>query len=92
MEGKLTANAGMALEITNDTVQIALTMDGLDDSLIDASGAQIELLPGDGYKLYEVNFESGTLSDIWTGGKADYTMGNIGGMFSPQGGERQWPL
>lgn len=87
VEGKLTANAGMALEITNDTVQIALTMEDLDDSLIDASGAQIELLPGDGYKLYEVNFESGTLSDVWAEGKADYTMGNIGGMFSPQGGD-----
>lgn len=87
VEGKLTANAGMEFEVTNDTVQIALTMDGLDDSLIDASGAQIELLPGDGYKLYEVNFESGTLSDVWAEGKADYTMGNIGGMFSPQGGD-----
>lgn len=87
VEGKLTANAGMALEITNDTVQIALTMEDLDDSLIDASGAQIELLPGDGYKLYEVNFERGTLSDVWAEGKADYTMGNIGGMFSPQGGD-----
>ena len=39
VEGKLTANAGMQLEMTNDTVQIALTMDGLDDSLIDASAA-----------------------------------------------------
>ena len=87
VEGKLTANAGMQLEITNGTVQVALAMDGLDDSLIDASGARIELLPGDGYKLYEVNFEAGALGETWTEGKADYTMGNIGGMFSPQGGD-----
>ena len=87
VEGKLTANAGMQLEMTNDTVQIALTMDGLDDSLIDASAAQIELLPGDGYKLYEVQFEAGALAETWAGGKADYTVGTIGGTFSPQGGD-----
>lgn len=87
VEGKLTANAGMQLEITNGTVQLALAMDGLDDSLIDASGARIELLPGDGYKLYEVNFEAGALGETWTEGKADYTMGNIGGTFSLQGGD-----
>ena len=87
VEGKLTANAGMQLEITNGTVQVALVMDGLDDSLIDASGASIELLPGDGYKLYEVSFEAGALGETWTEGKADYTMGNIGGVFSPQGGD-----
>lgn len=87
VEGKLTANAGREMEITNGTVQIALSMDGLDDSLIDASNAQISLLPGDGYKLYEVQFAEGTLSDTWTDGKADYTMGNIGGSFSPQGGD-----
>ena len=87
VEGKLTANAGMQLEMTNDTVQIALTMDGLDDSLIDASAAQIELLPGDGYKLYEVQFEAGALGETWTAGKADYTVGAIGGTFSPQGGD-----
>ena len=87
VEGKLTANAGMQLEITNGTVQVALAMDGLDDSLIDASGARIELLPGDGYKFYEVNFEAGALGETWTEGKADYTMGNIGGVFSPQGGD-----
>ena len=93
VEGKLTANAGREMEITNGTVQIVLTMDedfdqaGIDDSLIDASAAQIALLPGDGYKLYEVTFEEGTLSDTWKEGKADYTMGNIGGSFSPQGGD-----
>ena len=87
VEGKLTANAGMQLEVTNGTVQLVLTMDGLDDSLIDSSAAQIALLPGDGYKLYEVSFGAGSLSDAWSGGKADYTMGEISGTFSPQGGD-----
>lgn len=87
VEGMLTANAGMELEVTNGTVQVALNLDGIDDSKIDSSAASIFLLPGDGYKLYEVSFEEGTLSDAWEGGKADYTMGNIGGNFSPQGGD-----
>lgn len=87
VEGMLTANAGMELEVTNGTVQVALNLDGIDDSKIDSSSASIFLLPGDGYKLYEVSFEEGTLSDAWEGGKADYTMGNIGGNFSPQGGD-----
>ncbi|MGN0801355.1 MAG: hypothetical protein ACI4MF_02035 [Candidatus Faecivicinus sp.] len=87
VDGVLTANTGMELEATNDTVQVVLTMDGIDDSRIDASEAQISLLPGDGYKLYEVNFAEGTLSDTWTDGRADYTMGEISGNFSPQGGD-----
>ena len=87
VEGKLTANAGREMEVTNGTVQIVLSMDGIDDGRIDSSAAQIALLPGDGYKLYEVKFEEGTLADTWTEGKADYTMGNIGGNFSPQGGD-----
>ena len=87
VEGKLTANAGRQMEVTNGTVQVVLSLDGIDDSRIDSSDAQIALLPGDGYKLYEVKFEEGTLADTWTGGKADYTMGNIGGSFSPQGGD-----
>jgi len=87
VEGKLTANAGKELEVTNGTVQVALNMEGIDDSKIDSSAARISLLPGDGYKLYEVSFEEGTLSDTWVDGKADYTMGNIGGNFSPQGGD-----
>ncbi|MBQ9326554.1 MAG: hypothetical protein IJ246_12400 [Clostridia bacterium] len=87
VEGKLTANAGKELEVTNGTVQIVLSLNEIDDSKIDASQAQISLLPGDGYKLYEVQFEEGTLADTWTDGKADYTMGNITGNFSPQGGD-----
>ena len=87
VEGKLTANAGREIEITNGTVQVVLTMDDLDDSGIDSSAAQISLLPGDGYKLYEVKFDEGTLADAWTEGKTDYTMGSIGGSFSPQGGD-----
>ncbi|MBQ8092708.1 MAG: hypothetical protein IJ242_03935 [Clostridia bacterium] len=87
VEGKLTANAGKELELTNGSVQILLALDGIEDSRIDSSAAQITLLPGDGYKLYEVQFEEGTLSDTWTDGKADYTMGNIGGNFTPQGGD-----
>lgn len=87
VEGKLTANAGMEMEVTNGTVQVVLAMDGIDDGKIDSSSAEITLLPGDGYKLYEVNFESGSLSDDWSEGKADYTMGNISGNFSPQGGD-----
>ena len=87
VEGKLTANAGRELEVTNGTVQVVLSLDAIDDSKIDSSAASIALLPGDGYKLYEVNFEEGTLSDAWSAGKADYTMGNIGGSFSPQGGD-----
>ena len=87
VDGKLTADAGMELAITNGTVQVVLDLEGIDDSLIDSSEAQIALLPGDGYKLYEVNFEEGTLSSEWAGGKADYTMGNISGNFSPQGGD-----
>lgn len=87
VEGKLTADAGRELEVTNGTVQIVLSLDGIDDSKIDSSAAAISLLPGDGYKLYEVQFEEGTLADTWTAGKADYTMGNIGGNFSPQGGD-----
>ena len=87
VEGKLTANAGRQMEVTNGTVQVVLSMDGIDDSKIDSSVASISLLPGDGYKLYEVTFEEGTLSDTWMDGKADYTMGNIGGSFSPQGGD-----
>ena len=87
VDGKLTADAGMELAITNGTVQVVLDLEGIDDSLIDSSEAQIALLPGDGYKLYEVNFEEGALSSEWAGGKADYTMGNISGNFSPQGGD-----
>ncbi|MBQ9307571.1 MAG: hypothetical protein IJ229_06575, partial [Clostridia bacterium] len=90
VEGKLTANAGRELEVTNGTVQVVLSLDApdaIEDSKIDSSAASIALLPGDGYKLYEVNFEEGTLSDAWSAGKADYTMGNIGGNFSPQGGD-----
>ena len=87
VEGKLTANAGRQMEVTNGTVQVVLSLDGIDDSKIDSSKAQIALLPGDGYKLYEVQFEEGALADAWTDGKADYTMGNIGGNFSPQGGD-----
>ena len=87
VEGKLTANAGKELEVTNGTVQIVLSLNEIDDSKIDASQAQISLLPGDGYKLYEVQFEEGTLADKWTDGKANYTMGNITGNFSPQGGD-----
>lgn len=87
VEGKLTANAGMNLEVTNGTVQVVLALEGIDDSQIDSSQAQISLLPGDGYKTYEVNFAEGTLSDTWTAGKADYTMGDISGNFSPQGGD-----
>ena len=87
VDGKLTADAGMEMNVTNGIVQVVLDLEGIDDSLIDSSEAQIALLPGDGYKLYEVNFEEGTLSDEWAGGKADYTMGNISGNFSPQGGD-----
>lgn len=87
VEGTLTANAGMQLEVTNGTVQVVLALDNIDDSKIDSSAAQIELLPGDGYKLYEVNFAEGALSDSWNGGRADYTMGEISGNFSPQGGD-----
>ena len=87
VEGKLTANAGRQVEVTNGTVQVVLSLDGIDDSKIDSSAASISLLPGDGYKLYEVTFEEGALSNTWTEGKADYTMGNIGGNFSPQGGD-----
>ena len=87
VEGKLTANAGRELEVTNSTVQVVLSLDGIDDSKIDSSEAAISLLPGDGYKLYEVKFEEGTLANTWTDGKAEYTMGNIGGSFSPQGGD-----
>ena len=87
VEGKLTANANKPVEVTNGTVQIVLTLDGLDDAKIDSSEATISLLPGDGYKTYQVAFEPGTLSEAWLNGKADYTVGEISGTFSPQGGD-----
>ena len=41
VEGKLTANAGREMEITNGTVQVVLSLDGIDDSKIDSSAASI---------------------------------------------------
>ncbi|MDO5299594.1 MAG: hypothetical protein Q4F18_09210 [Clostridia bacterium] len=89
VEGKLTGKAqgGSGLEAEQNTVEIVLALDGIDDSLIDGSGAVVTLLEGDGYKTYEVSFEAGELSSEWNGGRAVYTMGAIGGNFSPQGGD-----
>lgn len=68
-------------------MQIVLTMDGLDDALIDSSAAVVALLEGDGYKTSEVELGEGILSAQWKDGAADYTMGSVKGVFSPQGGD-----
>ena len=34
-----------------------------------------------------MKFEAGALGETWSAGKADYTVGAIGGTFSPQGGD-----
>lgn len=63
------------------------TMDGLQDELIDSNAAVVELLEGDGYKTSEVEMGEGVLSAQWKDGGADYTMGSLKGVFSPQGGD-----
>lgn len=59
---------------TNDSADIVLSMDGLDDSLIDSSGASVKIAPGDGYYVEDFDFVPGTLGTDWTDGKTQYTM------------------
>lgn len=82
-------SAKSELTFTEDTVSVALTMDKLDDSLIDSSASAITLLPGDGYYLSDYTFAADTLAGPWSGGKAEYTLNTeqFSGSFSELGGD-----
>lgn len=75
--------------LTEDTVTVALRMDGIDDSLIDSSASTVRLLEGDGYYLSDYNFEGDILSGEWAGGETTYTLSTekFSGNFSELGGD-----
>lgn len=75
--------------LTEDTVTVALKLDGIDDSLIDSSASVVRLLEGDGYYLTDYHFEDDVLSGAWSGGETTYTVSSerFGGNFSELGGD-----
>lgn len=75
-------------DMKNDTVTVALTMDGLDDAKIDSSHAVVTLIPGDGYTLkdYAGTFPDTALGTVWSEGRHSYTVSKIDGMFMGWGG------
>ena len=77
------------IELTEDTVTVALRLDGVDDSLIDSSAAVVRLLEGDGYYLSDYQFNDDTLTGEWAGGETTYTLSTekFSGSFSELGGD-----
>ncbi len=87
VEGEITGNSNKALEMTQDSVKLILSLDALDDTKIDAENASIELLDGDGYYTYQYVFDQGSLDEKWENGETAYRFGDMSGIFSPQGGD-----
>lgn len=90
--GTIEGEAGSEYIFTEDTVTIALVIDGLDDSLIDSSNASLFVLEGDGYYLDDYMFVPHELGSEWKNGEIAYTMSpedlsfETGG-WSPLGGD-----
>ena len=76
-------------EYKEDTVTIALKLEGVDDTLIDSSSSYVVMREGDGYYLSDFSFEDGTLSGEWSNGEITYkvTPEQLQGDFSPLGGD-----
>jgi hypothetical protein len=72
--GTIEGDAGSEYVLTEDTVTIALVLDGLDDSLIDSANASLSLAEGDGYYLNDYAFNAHELSGDWENGETTYTM------------------
>lgn len=75
--------------LTEDTVTVALRLDGVDDGLIDSSASVVRLLEGDGYYLSDYSFADDTLSGEWANGESSYTITTekFSGAFSELGGD-----
>ncbi|MDO5422890.1 MAG: hypothetical protein Q4F41_04090 [Eubacteriales bacterium] len=88
IEGRSSMGEGV-WEFTEDTVKVALKLDGIDDSLIDSSASVVKLLEGDGYYLTDYGFEDDTLTGEWSNGEMNYTMDieKFSGTFSELGGD-----
>lgn len=71
----LKEHLGSAVEYDpNGAATLKLSLDGLDDALIDSSGARVELTDGDGYYPGEYVLSATTLTGAWSGGETDYAL------------------
>lgn len=87
VEGTITGDVAGELQLTQDTVVVALLLDGIDDSRIDDSQVAITLLAGDGYYADAYQLNPGALSGMWADGVTEYTFGGISGSMGPQSGD-----
>ncbi|MGN1022439.1 MAG: hypothetical protein ACI4OJ_02980 [Lachnospiraceae bacterium] len=90
IEGTVEATSSKSvLTYSNQTVQVHLDMDGLEDDRIDSSAAKVRMIPGDGYYLSDYGFEEDALSGTWKDGTLSYTVrpDQLTGDFSELGGD-----
>lgn len=85
------------LAFTEDTVTIKLNLEGLDESQIDSSAAEVTMLDGDGYYITDFIFTPNKLAENWENGETTYTLdaddiacSNSGYELSENGGGRGW--